>query len=123
MYARKYYDKDGKGLVNLISSLWSVFGNAVQDTNAGSVTIVLDALDECAESEMRDLVRYLDTQVRKGKSSNAKVKLFIISWPYEYVVSELYSLSRAFLCIRIPREDELETISYEVNYVIRYRVD
>jgi nucleoside-triphosphatase THEP1 len=123
MHAMKQYDKDGAGLVNSTSSLWSVFGEAVQDANAGSVTIILDALDECAESETRDLLQYMETQVRNSGSRNAKLKLLMTSRPYEHVVSELHGLSQAFPRIRIPGEDESETISQEVNCVIRHRVD
>jgi hypothetical protein len=123
VHAMKQYEKNGAGLLNSTSLLWSVFGDAVQDTNAGSITIVLDALDECAESETKDLMQHLKTQVRNSESSNAKLKLFMTSRPYEHVVSELHSLSEAFPRIRIPGEVESETISQEVNCVIRYRVD
>jgi ankyrin repeat protein len=119
----KQYDKDGAGLVNSTSSLWSIFREAVQDANAGSVTIVLDALDECVESETNDLMRHMEIQVRNGESSGAKLKLFMTSRPYEHVMSELYSLSRGFPRIHIPGEDESERISQEVNCVIRYRVE
>jgi ankyrin repeat protein len=123
MHAVKQYDKDGNGLVNSTSSLWSVFGEAMQDANAGSVTIVLDALDECGESETRDLLQHLKTQVRNSGSRNVKLKFLMTSRPYEHVVSELYGLSQAFPRIRIPGEDESETISQEVNCVIRHRVN
>jgi ankyrin repeat protein len=123
VHAMKQYDKDGADLVNSTSSLWSVLGDAIQDANAGSVTIVLDALDECAESEMNDLMRHIEIQVRNSESGNAKLKLFMTSRPYEHVVSELHSLSKDFPQIRIPGEDESGTISQEVNCVVRYRVD
>jgi nucleoside-triphosphatase THEP1 len=111
VHAMKQYDKDGAGLVNSTSSLWSVFGDAVQDTNAGPVTIVVDALDECAESETRDLLQHVEAQVRNSELSNAKIKLFMTSRPYEHVVSGLHSLSKIFPRIRIPGEDESKTIS------------
>jgi hypothetical protein len=123
VHAMKQHDKDGAGLVNSTSSLWSVFGDAVQDANAGSVTIVLDALDECAESETTDLMRHMESQVRNSESSNAKLKLFMTSRPYYHVVSELHSLSETYPRIRIPGEDASEIISQEVNCVIQYRVD
>ncbi|CAN9210910.1 unnamed protein product [Alternaria alternata] len=123
VHAMEQYDKDGARLVNSTSSLWSVFREAVQDANAGPVTIVLDALDECAESETRDLLQHIESQVRSSSSRNAKLKLLMTSRPYEHIVSELHSLSEAFPRIRIPGEDESETISQEVNCVVRHRVD
>jgi hypothetical protein len=65
----------------------------------------------------------MESQVRSSSSRNAKLKLLIISRPYEHIVSELHSLSKAFPRIRIPGEDDSETISQEVNCVIRHRVD
>jgi ankyrin repeat protein len=123
VHAIKQYDKDGAGLVDSTSSLWSIFRDALQDANAGSVTIVLDALDECAESETKDLIQRMETQVRNSESNNGKLKLFMTSRPYEHVVSELHSLSEAFPRIRIPGEDASATICQEVNCVIRYQVD
>jgi ankyrin repeat protein/KaiC/GvpD/RAD55 family RecA-like ATPase len=122
-HAMQQYDKDGESLVNSTGSLWSIFGDAVQDASAGPITIVLDALDECAESETKELIRHLEIQVRNSDSRNAKLKLFMTSRPYKHVVSELHSLSEVFPRIRIPGEDEAETISQEVNCVIRHRVD
>ncbi|OAL48192.1 purine and uridine phosphorylase, partial [Pyrenochaeta sp. DS3sAY3a] len=123
VHAMEQQNKDGDGLVKSASLLWSILGDAVQDANAGSVTIVLDALDECAESETQDLMRLLVTQVRNSEIKNAKLKLLMTSRPYEHVVAKTYSLSEAFPYLRIPGEDESETISQEVNCVIKYRVD
>ncbi|KAF2632955.1 purine and uridine phosphorylase, partial [Macroventuria anomochaeta] len=122
-HAIKRYEKDGKGLVNSKNSLWTIFGDAVKDPNAGSIIIVLDALDECAESEMEGLMHNIETEVRNCESSGAKVKFLLTSRPYEHIISELHSLSEAYPHIHIPGEDESETISREVNCVIRYRVD
>ncbi|KAH8714820.1 ankyrin repeat-containing domain protein [Phaeosphaeriaceae sp. PMI808] len=121
-HATKQHEANGEGLVNSVHLLWTVFANAVQDPNAGSIIIVLDALDECAKSEITDLVRNIEINIQKCESSNAKLKLLMTSRPYEHVVSELYSLSEAFPRIRIPGEDKLEAISQEVNCVIRHRV-
>jgi ubiquitin C-terminal hydrolase/ankyrin repeat protein len=123
VHAMEQYEKDGAGLVKSTSSLWSVLRAAMQDANAGAVTIVLDALDECAESETRDLLQHMESQIRDSSSRAAKLKLLMTSRPYEHVVSKLHGLSQVFPHIRIPGEDESETISQEVNCVVRHRVD
>jgi hypothetical protein len=123
VHAMEQYDKDGSGILNSTNSLWSVFGNAVQDANAGSVTIVLDALDECADSEMRDLMHNIEFQVRKSEYCNAKLKVIMTSRPYEHIVSEFHGLFEASPRIHIPGEDEFDAIGKEVNCVIRHRVD
>jgi hypothetical protein len=95
----------------------------VQDANTRPITIVLDALDKCAESETQDLIQYIKIQAHNSESSNAKLKLFITSRLYKRVISKLHSLSKDFPRIRIPREDESETVSQEVNCIIQYQVD
>jgi hypothetical protein len=61
-HAMKQYEKDGKEVVNSTTSLWTILGDALQDSQAGPVVIVLDALDECAESEFEDLMRNIESQ-------------------------------------------------------------
>ncbi|KAH7066360.1 hypothetical protein BKA63DRAFT_546887 [Paraphoma chrysanthemicola] len=109
-HALERYKEDGVGLVNSKISLWTVFGNAVRDPTAGSITI-------------EGLMHNIESQIRKYESSGAKVKFLLTSRPYEHIISELYSLSAAYPRIHIPGEDESETISQEVNCVIKYRVD
>jgi hypothetical protein len=123
VHAMEQYGKDGSGLVNSTSSLWNIVGNALQDDNAGSVTIVLDALDECADFELEDLMRNMETQVRKSESCNAKLKVIMTSRTYEHIVSGFHDLFKASPSIHIPGEDELDAIGQEVNCVIRHRVD
>jgi hypothetical protein len=123
VHAMEQYGKDGSGLVDSTSSLWRVFENAVQDASAGSVTIVLDALDECADSEMKDLMRNMEIQVRNSESYNGKLKVVMTTRPYEHIVSDFHDLFKASPSIHIPGEDELDAIGQEVNCVIRHRVD
>jgi ankyrin repeat protein len=123
VHAMEQYGKDGPGLMNSTSSLWNIFGNAVQDSSARSVTIVLDALDECADSEMKDLMRNMEIQVRNSESYNGKLKVIMTTRPYEHIVPDFHDLFKASPSIHIPGEDELDAIGQEVNCVIRHRVD
>lgn len=51
-HAIPYFRKDGANLINSTQSLWAILGNAVKDPRAGPIIFVLDALDECAESDL-----------------------------------------------------------------------
>ncbi|TGJ83961.1 hypothetical protein E0Z10_g4814 [Xylaria hypoxylon] len=117
-HAMEQFDKDGEGLINSTRSLWNVLENAAKDTQAGPVIMVLDALDECIESEFEDLMRNLESQ-----SSHGKLKYLLTSRPYEQIVSKFQRLIDTFPYVRIPGEEESETISQEVNHVIKYRVE
>ncbi|KAH7308661.1 hypothetical protein B0I35DRAFT_99586 [Stachybotrys elegans] len=121
-HAMKQLRKDGRGLINSTRSLWAVLRNAVRDPQAGPVVMVLDALDECAESEFEDLMLNVKNQFRGNQSGLDNLKYLLTSRPYEQIVSKFQGLLAAFPYIRIPGEEESESISQEVNRVIEYRV-
>ena len=122
-HAMKQFEKDGPSLINSTNSLWTILGNAMQDPHSGSVIVVLDALDECAESEFGHLMQNVETQLRSNQSIHGKLKYLLTSRPYEQILSKFRGLLDAFPRIHIPGEEESETISQEVNCVIKYQVD
>ncbi|RFU78635.1 ankyrin repeat-containing [Trichoderma arundinaceum] len=122
-HAIPQYQRNGKGLINSTESLWKILQNSTSDPHAGSVIIVLDALDECLESEAADLIENLKRQFRNGQLSHGKLKYLLTSRPYEQVIFKFYDLLTAFPNIRIPGEEESGTISQEVSYVITHRVN
>ncbi|KAH6970507.1 hypothetical protein BKA56DRAFT_496680, partial [Ilyonectria sp. MPI-CAGE-AT-0026] len=122
-HALPQFRKDGQGLINSTESLWKILRNAIKDPQAGPVIMVLDALDECAESEFADLMRNVRSQSRGDQLGHGKLKYLLTCRPYEQIVSEFHGLLDAFPKIRIPGEEESETISQEVSHVIKYRAD
>ncbi|KAI0862797.1 hypothetical protein F4860DRAFT_97630 [Xylaria cubensis] len=119
----KEFKKDGPGLINSTSSLWTVLRNAVQDPQAGPIIIVLDALDECDELEFEDMMRNIDNQFCGHRSSSGKLKYLLTSRPYEQIVSKFQRFLDAFPYVRIPGEEESEIIGQEVNQVIKHQVE
>jgi hypothetical protein len=119
-HAMSEYSKDGEGLINSIESLWKVLRDATGDPQAGPIIMVLDALDECGESELPDLTRNVESQFHGGQG---KLKYFLTCRPYESIVSRFGSLLHTFPNIHIPGEEESETISHEVNHVITHRIN
>ncbi|KAK4223637.1 ankyrin repeat-containing domain protein [Podospora fimiseda] len=122
-HAMKQFEKDGPRLTSSTRSLWAVLGDAMHDPQAGSVIIILDALDECAESELEDLMRNVERQLHSNRLNHGKLKYLLTSRPYEQIVSKFRCLLEAFPRIHIPGEEESETISREINRVIQYRVE
>lgn len=123
-HAMKEYHSDGKGLINNTRSLWRIFHNAINDLRkTESIVIVLDALDECAESEFEDLVRNIKEQFSGGQMGSSGLKYLLTCRPYEQIVSNFRSLLSTFPYIRIPGEEESDAISREVDLVITYQVD
>ncbi|KAH7115564.1 hypothetical protein EDB81DRAFT_287006 [Dactylonectria macrodidyma] len=122
-HAMTQFRKDGQALINSIESLWKVLQNAIKDPQAGPVIMVLDALDECAESEFADLMRNVESQFRSDHLGYSKLKYLLTCRPYDQIVSKFRGLLDAFPNIRIPGEEESETISQEVNHVITRRIN
>ncbi|KAK3190887.1 hypothetical protein K4F52_003204 [Lecanicillium sp. MT-2017a] len=122
-YALPYYSIDGKGLINSTRSLWEILQTAIQDSQARPLIVVLDALDECAEPEFEDLMRKIKSQVRSSQPGSSSLKYILMSRPYGQITSQFWDLLDAFPKIRIPGEEESETISQEVDRVITYRLN
>ena len=121
-HAMDDFRADGKTLIKSTISMWEVFNKATQDPRAGPLIIVLDALDECAPSEFEDLVHNLESQLCSGESLRNKLKFLLTSRPYGQILDRFRGLMDAFPSIRIPGEQESESISQEVNHVVQYRV-
>ncbi|KAL9473905.1 hypothetical protein ACSS6W_008285 [Trichoderma asperelloides] len=121
-HAMPQFAKDGQGLSKSTVSLWEILRNAIEDLEAGSVIVVIDALDECAESEFVDLIRKVKSQLN-GSHLGSKLKYLLTCRPYEQITSQFHSLLKSFPDIRIPGEEESEAISQEVNCVITHRIN
>jgi ankyrin repeat protein len=117
------YSNNGPDFVKVTTSLWKILGNVAQDPETGPVIFVLDALDECNESDFRDLIRMLRQLFHKDPRQLNETKFLVTSRPYEHIVSEFRELVDAFPHIHIPGEESSETISQEVNLVIDSRVE
>ena len=122
-HAKKPYQDYKDKLIHSTASLWHILRNSITDPRAGPVIVVLDALDECAESEVSDIFRNLTDQFHTGQGSKETFKYLLTSRPYEPIVAEFRDLEDKFSSIHIPGEDEVETISQEVNLVITHRVE
>jgi ankyrin repeat protein len=122
-HAIKQYEQDGKHLVDSTRSLWTILRDAVQDSQVGPIIIVLDALDECAESELEALMRNIEAQSRNSQSSGGALRYLMTSRPYAQIVQRFQGLLQSFPNIHIPGEEGSDVISHEINHVIKYRVE
>ncbi|KAL8351982.1 hypothetical protein RB601_002347 [Gaeumannomyces tritici] len=120
-HALSRYKQDGAGLAHNVTALWDILKSAAADPEAGTVVIVLDALDECLQDErnMQTLSRYIHGHFEKRRGN---LKILMTSRPYEGTVQHIQNLEKAFPNIRIKGEDESETIREEINSVIEHRV-
>jgi hypothetical protein len=122
-HAMAWFIRDGDNLVNSTASLWEVLQGVINDSRAESIIIVLDALDECAEQEIPNLVKNIERQFYRHASNRCRVKYLMTCRPYEQVISGFSKLFTAIPNIRIPGEEESEAISEEVSRVIEHRAN
>ncbi|KFA54499.1 hypothetical protein S40293_10062 [Stachybotrys chartarum IBT 40293] len=120
-HAMAEYSKNGPNLPSVTASLQTILEKAGKDPQTGSVIMVLDALDECRESDLYDLIRMLKNFFN-ASGRLGRVKFLLTSRPHENIVSRFYDLAEAFPCMRILGEEESDTISREVDRVIHHQV-
>jgi hypothetical protein len=86
------------------------------------VIVVLDALDECESLELVNLTDNVKKQFCGLVPAYGNLRYLLTSRPYDEVTASLRDLSRVFSYVRILGEQESDTISREVNAVVKYRV-
>ncbi|KAJ8118893.1 hypothetical protein OPT61_g223 [Boeremia exigua] len=121
-HAMGRFDQNGKSLANSTECLLPILENAVNDSRAGAIITVIDALDECVGSALRDLLDHIEKQCHKAKASNRRLMYLFTTRPYDPIISDFRSLFSHSSRIHIPGEFESERISREVNLVIKHRV-
>ncbi|EFX05479.1 ankyrin repeat-containing protein [Grosmannia clavigera kw1407] len=118
-HAMTEYSRSGDSLKTSSEALWRVLEKAVQDQRAGPVIMVLDALDECVDSNFDDLVTKIERLFQSKQPST--IRILLTCRPYVEIIHRFYKLVEAFPEIRIPGEEESEAISQEVELVVVHR--
>ncbi|KAE8332940.1 hypothetical protein BDV39DRAFT_199944 [Aspergillus sergii] len=117
--AMKSFSDNGDNLVDMLPALWDIFSRVIKDPGMGRTVFVLDALDECKESELTDLADKIES-IQKDPESSAR--FFLTSRPYGSIMWEFRELIDESPHIHIPGERESDKITQEVDIVIKHRV-
>ncbi|GAT24369.1 ankyrin repeat protein [Aspergillus luchuensis] len=118
--AMNVIDDNGQETVNVVTKLWDIFSRVIKDPAMGQTIFVLDALDECKDSELVGLTDNIKSTQNDG---GTRARFFLTSRPYENVISEFQELIDHSPHIYIPGENESDKIGQEVNIVIKHRVE
>ncbi|OJZ86645.1 hypothetical protein ASPFODRAFT_218505 [Aspergillus luchuensis CBS 106.47] len=118
--AMNVIDDNGQETVNVVTKLWDIFSRVIKDPAMGQTIFVLDALDECKDSELVGLTDNIKSIQTDG---GTRARFFLTSRPYENVISEFQELIDHSPHIYIPGENESDKIGQEVNIVIKHRVE
>ena len=123
-YAIPDFRHEGSNLPQLFGKLWSILTKAAADPEAGDVICVLDALDECEESNRFELIDTLHKFYRGtgDKRDNATLKFLVTSRPYFDIERGFKELTTNLLTIQLAGKEETRSIRHEIDIVIKARV-
>ena len=110
------WDKVGQKLPGDTSELWRIWMAATRDPEADNVTCVLDALDECKETERGRMIRYLTdfyTQISRSSTTccQSRLKFLVTSRPYDDIHWGFNVIRSNLPLIQLRGEDENDKIS------------
>ena len=124
-YALPSYRNYGKKLREVFSELWEILVKSAQDSEAGEVICILDALDECEEDARKQLITKLVTFYSELESQDASLfilKFLVTSRPYEDLEHKFQSLSGNSTYLHFDGDDKSQQIGQEINLVIDARI-
>ncbi|KAI9891137.1 MAG: hypothetical protein M1814_002980 [Vezdaea aestivalis] len=123
-YAIPDFKNHGRSLRTMPDALWDILWKATTDPLAGEVICLLDALDECKQSERQNLIMNLSQlfEVRSEFEVPKSLKFIVTSRPYHDIESKLCQLIDDMPSISLRGEFESEKIRKEINLVIDFQI-
>jgi len=109
-----HYQQKGSQIFRSFSWLWNLLLKTISELETGRVVCVLDALDECEDTERALLIDALDSLRQAG---NGQLKFLVTSRPYSSI-EERFDQST----IRLAGENESENLKDEIDMVIEDKV-
>src|SRR5436190_18471487 len=101
------------------SKLWEILLKTAEESEAGEIICIFDALDECEEQDRNRLIKSL---VEFYQGYAGRLKFLVTSRPYVNIEIRFRELTRQFPTIRLAGEKETKSISNEIDLFIKYRV-
>ncbi|BAE63989.1 unnamed protein product [Aspergillus oryzae RIB40] len=117
--AMKSFSENGDNLVDMLPALWDILARVLKDPGMGRTVFVLDALDECKESELTDLA---DKIKSIQKDAEISTRFLLTSRAYGNIMWEFRELNDESPHIHIPGESQSDKFTQEVDIVIKHRV-
>ena len=111
----------GKKLRDAFGELWGILTKCAQDSEAGEIICIINALDECENDSRSQLLEKLvsffsDIEAHKG--SSYKLKFLVTSRPYDYLEERFQSLSGISTYLHFDGDDKSQRIGQDINLVI-----
>ncbi|VUC32578.1 unnamed protein product [Clonostachys rosea] len=116
-YVRKKYDTEGKDAFEDSTALFTleeIMADILQHPGCSEVTLVIDALDECTEDTMPDLIGLI---IKFSNSYKAKWIVSSRNWP---MIEEQFQLAEK---VKVSLELNQDSVSDAVKFFINHKVD
>ena len=124
-HAVSSYQINGSELSNLFDAMWDILATAAADPRAGEIICILDALDECEQSQQFDLIEKVKnfySAPQKIEADSVKLRFLLTSRPYRQITARFHKLVYAIPTIHLSGDEESEQISQEIEQVMRAEV-
>ncbi|KIX95482.1 uncharacterized protein Z520_08602, partial [Fonsecaea multimorphosa CBS 102226] len=129
VHAIPAWQRNGDKLMQEVDELWRIFLAATADSNSRDVYCVLDAIDECRDTDRHRLIEKLAVFLADARMTQPRtqtLKILVTSRPYNSIQvgfqRSMKGCSSSLSIIRLRGEDENTAIRAEIDSVIRSRV-
>ncbi|KAJ5462546.1 hypothetical protein N7475_007490 [Penicillium sp. IBT 31633x] len=111
---------DGEKLPHSFQDLWEIFKAIISSPSMGEIVFVIDALDECQDTDRRHFIDSVTELYLKPDNSRTP-KFLMTSRPYLKIEDGFHRLRTKVPIIRLNGEDEenIEKIAKEINLVVQ----
>ena len=115
----------GKKLRDAFGELWGILIKCGQDSEAGEIICIIDALDECEKDSRSQLLEKLVSffsHIEAHKGSSYKLKFLVTSRPYDDLEERFRSLSDVSTYLHFDGDDKSQRIGQDINLVIDHEM-
>ena len=123
-HAMPAFEANGKAFTQSMRLLWDILVSTAADSEAGEVVCILDAMDECSETDRTELIRLFKyfTVPKKPDQKLSRLKLLVTCRPYWDIERQAKRAIQDFPSISIPTEVASSAICSEIDVVISREV-
>lgn len=123
-HALPIYERYGKELRDAFSELWELLLRSAEDSKAGGIICVLDALDESEEQSRHQLIDKLVQFFSHEQNCHnpLKLKFLVTSRPYDDLELKFQRLLGVSTYMRFDGDEKSERIGEEINLVIDVKI-
>ena len=115
----------GEHLCKRFIDLWEILVKCAQDSEAGEIVCVIDALDECEKESraqlIREVIHYFSPEGTNRRASS-NLKLLVTSRPYKDIEDRIERLSETSSYIHFDVDDKSNELGRDINLVIDSQV-